>query len=82
MVGPWPLAPHHDYLQYIYRVYLMQMRSKPSCYIPLPLLWREIPMAWGTTTNSLTPEINPFQYAIEIKCLTLKDQTSYLIPYG
>ena len=46
------------------------------------LLRREIPMAWGTTTNSLTPEINPFQYAIEIKCLTLKDQTSYLIPDG
>ena len=43
------------------------------------LLRREIPMAWGTTTDSLTPEINPFQYAIEIKCLTLKDQTSYLI---
>ena len=46
------------------------------------LLRREIPMAWGTTTDSLTPEINPFQYAIEIKCLTLKDQTSYLIPDG
>ena len=43
------------------------------------LLWREIPMAWGTTTDSLTPEINPFQYEIEIKYLTLKDQTSYLI---
>ena len=42
------------------------------------LLRREIPMAWGTTTDSLTPEINPFQYAIEIKCLTLKDQTLYL----
>ena len=37
------------------------------------LLRREIPMAWGTTTNSLTPEINLSQYAIEIKCLTLKD---------
>ena len=46
------------------------------------LLWREIPMAWGTTTDSLTPKINPFQYAIEIKYLTLKDQTSYLIPDG
>ena len=46
------------------------------------VLWREIPMAWGTTTDSLTPEINPFQYAIEIKYLTLKDQTSYLIPDG
>ena len=44
------------------------------------LLWREIPMAWGTTTDSLTQEINPFQYAREIKYLTLKDQNSYLIP--
>ena len=24
MVGPWPLAPHHDYLQYIHNVHLMQ----------------------------------------------------------
>ena len=46
------------------------------------MLRREIPMAWGTTTDSLTPEINLFQYAIEIKCLTLKNQTSYLIPDG
>ena len=46
------------------------------------LLRREIPMAWGTTTDNLTPEINPFQYAIEIKYLTLNDQTSYLIPDG
>ena len=34
----------------------------------IPLLQREIPMAWGSTTNSLTPEINLFQYAIESKC--------------
>ena len=45
----------------------------------IKLLRRKIPMAWGTTTDNLTPEINPFQYAIEIKCLTLKDQTTYLI---
>ena len=43
--------------------------------VELPiLLRREIPMAWGTTTDSLTLEINPFQYAREIKYLTLKDQ--------
>ena len=35
------------------------------------LLWREIPMAWGTTIDNLTPEISPFQYAIEIKPRTL-----------
>ena len=33
MVGPLPLAPHHDYLQYMYHVYVMQMGSKPGCYI-------------------------------------------------
>ena len=37
------------------------------------LLRREISMAWGTTIDNLTPEINHLQYAIEIKCLTLKD---------
>ena len=53
-----------------------------KCHIVRFMLWREIPMAWGTTTDILIPEINPFQYAIESKCLTLKDQTSYLIPDG
>ena len=24
MVGPWPLAPHRDHLQYIHPVHLMQ----------------------------------------------------------
>ena len=24
MVGPWPLAPHHNHLQYIHHVHLMQ----------------------------------------------------------
>ena len=46
------------------------------------LLQKEIPMAWGTTIDSLTPEINLFQYAIQSKCLTLKNQTSYLILDG
>ena len=46
------------------------------------LLLREIPMAWGTKTYSLTPKINHFQYAREIKYLTLKDQNLYLIPDG
>ena len=40
------------------------------------LLRREIPMAWGTTTDSLTLEINPFPYAREIKQLTLNDLDS------
>ena len=49
------------------------------CYI---VLMERNSMDWGTTTDSLNPEINPFQYAIEIKYLTLKDQTSYLILAG
>ena len=24
MAGPWPLAPHHDHLQYIHHIHLMQ----------------------------------------------------------
>ena len=44
------------------------------------LLRREIHVAWGTTTDRLTPEINPFLYARETKYLTLKDLNSYLIP--
>ena len=39
-------------------------------------------MAWGTTTDRVTAEINPFQYARETKYLTLKDLDSYLIPDG
>ena len=39
-------------------------------------------MAWDTTIDSLTPEINPFQYARDLKYLTLKDQNPYLIPDG
>ena len=46
------------------------------------LLQREMPMAWGTTTDSLTPKINPFLYARETKYLTLKDLDTYLIPDG
>ena len=48
----------------------------------LIMLRREIPMAWGTTTDILTPKINPFLYARETKHLTLKDLDSYLIPDG
>ena len=36
------------------------------------MLQREIPMAWGTTIDILTPEINPFLYARETKYLKLK----------
>ena len=40
-------------------------------------LWLGVPQQ-----TALTLEINLSQYAIEIKCLTLKDLTSYLILNG
>ena len=46
------------------------------------LLWREVPMDYGATIDSLTPKINPFLYARETKYLTLKDLYSYVIMDG
>ena len=46
------------------------------------VLRRKLPMAWGTTTDRVTVEINPFLYARETKHLTLKDLETYLIPDG
>ena len=46
------------------------------------LLQRKLPMAWGTTIDRVTVEINPFPYARETKHLTLKDLKTYLIPNG
>ena len=46
------------------------------------LLWRKLPMAWGTAIYRVTTEINPFPYAREIKHLKLKDLKTYLIPDG
>ena len=58
-----------------------QMTTTRNSPVESPiLLRREIPMAWGTTTDSLTPKINPFLYARETKKLTLKDLNLYLIP--
>ena len=37
MVGPWPLASHQDYLQYMYHVFLMQVALKPGYYTSSPL---------------------------------------------
>ena len=48
----------------------------------LILLQRKLPMAWGTTTDRVTAEINPFPYAREIKDLTLKYIETYLILDG
>ena len=51
-------------------------QSHQFCYGE-KFLWFGVPQQ-----TDLTPEINLSQYAIEIKFLTLKDQTSYLIPDG
>ena len=51
-------------------------RSRQFCYGE-KFLWLGVPQQ-----TALTPEINLSQYAVEIKCLTLKDQTSSLIPDG
>ena len=47
-----------------------QKQGTPPVESPI-LLRREIPMAWGTTIDSLTLEINPFLYARETKSLTV-----------
>ena len=36
MVGPWPLAPHHDHLQYIHHVLLMQRDQNRGVTFPSP----------------------------------------------
>ena len=33
MAGPWTLAPHHDPLQYIHHVHLMQQGQNRGCDI-------------------------------------------------
>ena len=48
----------------------------------IQVLQREFPIAYATTTDILTPEINPFLYARETKYLTLKYLDSYLISDG
>ena len=48
----------------------------------LILLWRKLHMAWGTTTDKVTTETNPFLYLRETKHLTLNDLETYLIPDG
>ena len=35
MVGPWPLAPHHDHLQYTHHIHLME-RGQNRDITPYP----------------------------------------------
>ena len=51
-------------------------QSHQFCYGE-KFLWLGVPQQ-----TAMTPGINLSQYAIEIKCLTLKDRTSYLILDG
>ena len=44
MVGPWPLAPHHDYLQYMYHVYLMHRGQNQGVTFITLTLTHEAPM--------------------------------------
>ena len=37
MVGPWPLAPHHDHLEYMHHVHLMQRGQNRGVTIMTPL---------------------------------------------
>ena len=46
------------------------------------LLRRKLPIAWGTTIDRVTAEINPFPYSREIKHITLKDLETHLILDG
>ena len=66
--------------------YYQWLKYQQTDIIPLgsytELLQRKLHMAWGTTTDRVTAEINPFQYAREIKNLTLKDIETYLILDG
>ena len=70
---------------YILNHFLSSTSSSPPLNIGISIiscyggkfLWLGVPQQ-----TALTPEINISQYAIEIKCLTLKDQTSYLILDG
>ena len=36
MVGPWPLDPHHDYLQYIHHIHLMKWGQNHGVTFPSP----------------------------------------------
>ena len=55
-----------------------EMTRNSPVWSPI-LLRRKLPMAWGTTTDRVTAEFNPFLYARETKYITLKDLDTYLI---
>ena len=58
-----------------------EMTRNSPVWSPI-LLQRKLPMAWGTTIDRVTTEINPFQICKRNKHLTLNDLTTYLILDG
>ena len=36
MVGPWPLSPQHDHLQYIHHIHIMQRGQNRGVTFPSP----------------------------------------------
>ena len=57
----------------------MKTKNVPSM-VANSIIEKNSSMAWGTTIDRVTAEINPFPYTREIKHLTLKDLETYLIP--
>ena len=60
---------------------LKELTRNSPIWSPI-LLRRKLPMAWGTTIDRVTTEINPFQICKRNKHLTLNDLTTYLILDG
>ena len=55
MVGPWPLSPHHDYLQYKYHVYLMHRGQNRGVTAPREVIFQfgmDNILEWNVDTNT------------------------------
>ena len=61
MVGPWPLAPHHDYLQYIHHIHLMQQgQNHGVTHIHARRAQHLYPAMWGTHPTSMLEGLNTY----------------------
>ena len=54
MVGPWPLAPHHDHLQYIHHIHLMQRGQNWGVTDTLSHMRKELDIFPFIYTNDFT----------------------------
>ena len=59
MVGPWPLAPHHDHLQYIHHIHLMQRGQNRGVTIN-----SQLPCIYGGRNNNV---LNHFWWNLILK---------------